>query len=209
MKKTLLLLLVLLATRTVIAQSNSAFDSMSVEFNKVKAASIVDKNDKAILKLLNKMHDESLQADEGNLSQQTMAEYQSYKTNKQLKNQHVFYLFDAYQNEVTRTEFNKTRNNKNLRIAIMKILSGELIALYHDIPPIVLVYMGEALMNSQQKETAREHFKMSLEFYPKSIPLKMYNYLLAEDSSKKERLYKELTKKHKNHWMVKQFLSNP
>ncbi|RKS03632.1 hypothetical protein [Flavobacterium sp. 102] len=190
------------------AQQNKTFDSLTVEFNKLKEVSNINKKDKTILKLLNSLYDETLQADDGSLSQKTIAKYQAFKEDSKLANWPVFYLFETYQNEITQTELGKKKNNKDLRVALMKILSGELIDLYQTIPPIILVYMGEALMNSGANSRAQNHFKMSLEFYPESIPLKVYSYLLADDKTAKEAISADLTKNHKNHWMVKQFLTN-
>lgn len=190
------------------AQQNKTFDSLTVVFNKLKENSNINKKDKTILKLLNSLYDETLQADDGNLSQKTIQKYQAYKEDSKLTNWPIFYLFETYQNEITQTELGKKKNNKDLRTALMKLLSGELIDLYQTIPPIVLVYMGEALMNSGSNARAQTHFKMSLEFYPESIPLKVYNYLLTDDKNVKEAISADLTKNHKNHWMVKQFLTN-
>jgi len=205
----LILFVVGLSSNLYSQQSTTTYDSLSVELAKIKAKSEISKTDRNILNLLNKLHDENLQSDNGGISKETLKEYESYKTNKVLRNWHIFYLFDTYQNEVTNTELNGHKNNRSLRLAIMKLLSGELIQLYGDIPPIVLVYMGEALMNADYNDKARNHFEMSLQFYPQSVPLKVYNWVLTNNQSQKNKLYKDLTKKHKDHWMVKQFLSNP
>jgi soluble P-type ATPase len=44
---------------------------------------------------------------------------------------------------------------------------------------------------------------MSLEYYPNSIPLLVYNYRLEQDPTKKKQMLEELKKKYAEHWMVK------
>ena len=84
----------------------------------------------------------------------------------------------------------------------MKSLSGECLSLYKSIPVIVCIYMGEALLNAGMTDLARDHFKMSLEFYPNSIPLLVYNYKLEKDKNSKDQQLKKLKKKYGKHWMV-------
>ena len=204
----LIFFLLLFTNLSLYSQQIRPIDSLSIAFNKLKETSKIDKKDRTILKLLNRMYDEILQADNGGLSNKTLTEYQTYKNDPTLANWHIFYLFDNYQNEIIQTEFKNKPNNKSLRLALMKILSGELVTLYHEIPPIVLVYMGEALMNAGMKTNAENHFKTALEFYPNSTPIKVYNYLLSQNKYEKEKLYDNLIKNNKNHWMVKQYLNN-
>lgn len=53
-----------------------------------------------------------------------------------------------------------------------------------------------------------QHFKMSLQFYPNSIPLLVYNYRLEQDLTKKKELLEELKKKYSKHWMVKRLIES-
>src|SRR5450432_3590879 len=54
-------------------------------------------------------------------------------------------------------------------------------------------------------DKAREHFKMSLQFYPKSNPLLVYYHKLEQDPIKKKEEIGELKKKYFKHWMVKDY----
>jgi hypothetical protein len=86
----------------------------------------------------------------------------------------------------------------------MKSLSGECLSLYNVIPTIVCIYMGEALQSAGMTDKARDHFKMSLQFYPNSIPLMVYNYKLEQDPAKKKGQLADLKNKYANHWMVRE-----
>jgi hypothetical protein len=63
--------------------------------------------------------------------------------------------------------------------------------------------MGEALQSAGMTDEARKHFKMSLQFYPNSIPLLVYNCRLEQDPTKKKEQLTDLKKKYPKHWMVK------
>ena len=120
-----------------------------------------------------------------------------------MANRHIALLFDNYQTIINETSAKGQKAPADICIPLMKSLSTECLSLYNRIPVIVCIYMGEALQSGGMKDEAREQFKMSLEFYPNSIPLLVYNYRLEEDPSKQKEMLKELKAKYPEHWMVK------
>ncbi|RBA27933.1 hypothetical protein [Flavobacterium tibetense] len=201
MKKSLFIL-ILFTTFKIIGQSQVSFDSIKNELSKIKLNSKIKNNNKRVLKLLDNLYYETLQSDDGFLSEKTISELKEFENNKDIPNWHIFYLFNIYQNHITESQNLNIPTNANFQIGVMKLLSGELIEVYNTIPPIILIYMGEALLSGNKIDLAKNHFKMSFEFFPKSIPLKVYCYLLSDDETEKQKLYRELKKEKPNHWMV-------
>ena len=180
-------------------------DSLSTEFNKVKAAAVIDKNDKQVLQLLEMLYADVMQSDKGMISEQTLSEYKRIEADKQVPNWQIFYLFDQYQDYVTSTmETGKTI--PDFQLASIGLLKDEVLLIYEQIPAVVLIYMGETLIVSGMEQRAKAHFELSLQFYPESVPINVYNYLLCDNSEEKAKLGKKLKKLHPNHWMVQQFL---
>lgn len=169
----------------------------------VKKNTKIVSSDKGVLSLLDKMYEKTLQANELELDEKTMKEYQQYQTNTSLANRHIALLFDTYQTIITETAAKGEKAPADICVPLMKSLSGECLSLYNCIPAIVCIYMGEALQSAGMIDKAREHFKMSLQFYPKSIPLLVYNYRLEQDPAKKKKQLAELKIKYSKHWMVK------
>ena len=62
--------------------------------------------------------------------------------------------------------------------------------------------MGEALQSAGMIDEAREHFKLSLQFYPNSIPLLVNEYRLEKDPIKQKEKLAKLKSKYPEHWMV-------
>jgi hypothetical protein len=188
-------------------EGNSIINSTSEYFLlplwTVKKNTKIVSSDKAILSVLDKMYEKTLQANELELDEKTMKEYQQYQTNTTLANRHIALLFDNYQTIITETAAKGKKAPADICVPLMKSLSGECLSLYNSIPVIVCIYMGEALQTAGMVDKAREHFKMSLQFYPKSIPLLVYNYRLEQDPTKKKEQLAELKKKYPKHWMVK------
>ena len=202
MKKIIYFFAIILIYQNSFGQQTRVFDSISKELKKIKSECTIKSNNKKILNLFNDFYSEMMQADNGNLSQNTISEYTDFQNNRNLPNWHIFYLFNIYQNHITESVKLNKETNSDFQISVMKILSGELLETYKTIPPLILIYMGEALISGNKNEMARNHFKMSLEFFPKSIPVKVYNYLLLTAGIEKEKLYNELKKENSNHWMV-------
>ncbi len=169
----------------------------------VKKNTKVVSSDKAILSLLDKMYEKTLQANDLELDEKTKKEYQQYQTNITLANRHIALLFDNYQRIIAETAGKGEKPPADICVPLMKSLSEECLSLYNIIPAIVCIYMGEALQSAGMADKAREHFKMSLQLYPKSIPLLVYNYRLEQDQTKKKEQLTELKKKYSKHWMVK------
>ena len=167
--------------------------------NKNKIAS----SDKTVLSLLDKFYEITMQANDGQLDEITMRKYQQFQTDTTLANRHIALLFDNYQSLITETAAKGQNAPADLCVPIMKSLSEECLSLYKSIPAIVCIYMGEALQSAGMLDKAREHFKMSLQFYPNSIPLLVYNYRLEQDPTKKKEERADLKKKYSKHWMVK------
>lgn len=195
MKKVFLCLLVLSAA---MAQAQVTYESVPEGLKEAKAKCKADGNDTRALILMERMNEEVLEAGNPVLSEKTIALYKAFSEDPTLPNSHIFYLFNLYQNEITKADV-----TNDFQIGCMKLLSGECIATYKKIPAIVLIYMGEALMRAGMEDKAREHFSTAASYYPKSLPIKVYNFLLMAHGDEKEKIKKELLKKHASHWMVK------
>ncbi len=144
-----------------------------------------------------------MQADDGRIDEKTILKYRQFQTDTTLANRHVALLFDDYQTIVTAAGERGAKPPANICVPLMQSLAGECVSLYNKIPAIVCIYMGEALQSAGMTDEARKHFKMSLQFYPGSIPLQVYNYRLEQDPVKKKEALAELKKKYSKHWMVK------
>jgi hypothetical protein len=180
------------------------FDSLTVELNQYKLTHSKDSEDKRVLNLLDNLYEEILQTNKG-LSQETLNEYREINKSDSVLNKSIFFLFKKYQDYITETVAQGKPANWDFQLAMMKLLSDECYEIYDSIPAIVLIYMGEALMSAGMNEKAIEHFEMSKEFYPDSIPIKVYLVLLDEVGNKK--IKKELLRKSGDHWMVKEKLN--
>lgn len=167
--------------------------------NKTKIVS----SDKTVLSLLDKMYEKTLQADELELDEKTMNEYVRYQVDTSLPNRHIVLLFDNYQTIITETAAKGQKAPAEICVPLMRSLSAECLSLYKVIPVIVCIYMGEALHSAGMMDEARQHFKKSLQLYPNSIPLLVYNYRLEQDPEKKKAQLAVLKKKYPAHWMVK------
>ena len=169
----------------------------------VKNKTTITAADKTILTVLDKMYEQTMQANNGQLDEKTTRKYQQFISDTRLPNRHIALLFDNYQNIISETAGKGEIAPASVCIPLMKTLAGECLSLYQLIPPIVCIYMGEALQSAGMLEEARSHFKISLQFYPGSIPLLVYNYKLEPDQAKKSEMLVELKKKFSKHWMVK------
>lgn len=181
----------------------SEYDSLKRELKEYKLNYQIDSSDKSVLQLLEKLYNENLQTNKG-LSKETLDEYQRYSESETLKNKSILFLFNKYQNYISETAVKGIKTDSEFQIAILKLLSGECLEIYKTIPAIVVIYMGEALINANMNEMALEHFKSSLSLYPNSIPIKVYIVLLDEENN--IDLKNELFKENKKHWMVQKLL---
>lgn len=169
----------------------------------VKNKAKISASDKKIIVMLDKLYEKTMQGNDDNLDEKTWNEYYSFQTNTTLANRHIALLFDTYQNIMTETAAKNKKVPSEICIPLMKSLSGECLKLYNSIPAIVCIYMGEALQSGGMIKEAREHFEMSLQFYPNSIPLLVYNFKLEIDPVKKKEKLLELKNKYPKHWMIK------
>jgi hypothetical protein len=169
----------------------------------VKNKTKIDSSDKTILSVLDKLYETTLQANEGNPEEKTLRKYQQFKTDTSLANRHIALLFDNYQTLVAETAAKGEKPPTNICVPLMNSLISECNSLYNSIPVMVCICSGEALLSAGFTDEARKHFKMSLQFYPNSIPLLVYNYQLEEDPKKKKEQLKVLKKIYPKHWMVK------
>lgn len=169
----------------------------------VKRTAKISSSDKSILSVLDKLYEATMQADDGQPDETTIRKYQQFQTDTTLANRHIALLFDNYQTIITETAAKGQKPPADICVPLMKSLAGECIKLYNQIPVVVCVYMGEALQSAEMIDEARNHFKMALQFYPNSIPLKVYNYRLEQDTGKRKQMLAELKKKYPKHWMVK------
>ena len=169
----------------------------------VKNKTKIIATDKTILTVLDKMYEQTLQANDGQLDEKTIRQYQQFQTDTILANRHIALLFDTYQTIISETAKKGERAPADICVPLMKTLAAECVSLYNNISAIVCIYMSEALQSAGKTDEAREHFKMSLQFYPISIPLLVYNYRLEQDPTKKNEQLADLKKKYAKHWMVK------
>lgn len=182
---------------------NSSSELFYLPLWTVKNSAKIDSTDKTILKVLDKLYEKTMQADDLELDQETINQYQQFQTDTTLANRHIALLFDTYQSIITQTAAKGVAPPASVCIPLMKSLSEECIMLYENIPVIVCIYMGEALQSAGMTDQAREHFNLSLQFYPYSIPLLVYKHSLEQDPKKQKEQLKALKKKHSKHWMVK------
>lgn len=169
----------------------------------VKNKTKIVATDKTILTVLEKIYEQTMQANDGQLDEKTIRKYQQFQTDTTLANRHIALLFDTYQTIITETAAKGEKAPADICVPLMKTLAGECVSLYNNIPAIVCIYMGEALQSAGMTDEARKHFKMSLQFYPTSIPLLVYNYRLEQDPKMKKEQSADLRKKYSKHWMVK------
>ena len=182
---------------------NSTSEFLLLPLWTVKRKTRIIPSDKTILSLLDKMYEKTLQANDLELDERTLKEYQQYQTDTTLANRHIALLFDNYQNIISETAAKGAKAPADICVPLMKSLGAECFSLYKSIPAIVCIYMGEALQSAGMDDQAREHFKQSLQFYPNSIPLLVYNCQLEQDPAKKREQLASLKKNNPKHWMVK------
>jgi len=168
----------------------------------VKNKTKIVQTDQAVVNMLDKMYDQTMQADNGQLEESVANKYRQFQTDTTLANRQIVLLFDNYQNIITETSGKGLKPPANICISLMNALADECLRVYNSIPVIVCIYMGEALQSAGMTEKARQHFKMSLQFYPKSIPLLVYNYQLEQDPKIKKEELADLKRKYPKHWMV-------
>ncbi len=199
--KRILFICFLLLSIAGFAQNSTAYDSLNTAVVKLKANSLINSNDHRVINVLQALSDETLQSDEGELTEATRKTYLSMLKDPKLANRHLLYLYQAYTDNISRPE-----PNPYFQQACALLLFEEFIDTYDTAPAVVLIFMGESLMSGGNNPAAAEHFKKALDVYPDSVPLMVYRWKLTEDTAEKKKLYDKLKKKHPKHWMVQQML---
>ena len=188
-------------------EGNSTISSVSQTFLLpswvVKRKTKINGSDKTVLTLLDKLYEKTLQANELELDEKTMQDYQRYQEDTTLANRHIVLLFDNYQTIITETAEKGQKPPADVCVPLMNSLANECMALYGKIPVMVCIYLGEAFESAGMIDDAKKQFKKSLELYPNSIPLLVYNYKFEQEPAKKKEKLTELKKKYPQHWMVK------
>ncbi|MCS3867703.1 hypothetical protein J3D55_000619 [Chryseobacterium ginsenosidimutans] len=197
MKKLVLLFLFFLGIH---AFSQTAAAAKEV-FEKIKKESQIDGNDKTIYNLLDEFYDKNLQAENDEMTPETIERIQKLASDSTTKNIHILILFLMYQQHISQTAAVGKKPNPDFQIATMKLLEDETKSVYGKIPAIVYIYKYEALDSGEKKDEAKAVAIQGLKEYPDSVPLKVYSYMTTKDESIKN----DLIKNHPNHWMVKQF----
>ncbi len=197
MKKLALLLLFLLSVHSF-AQSAETIRTL---FQKMKKEATIDRNDKAVYNLLDEFYNKSLQADNDEMTSETVEKIQMLASDKNTKNLHILMLFLMYQQHISQTAMVGKPSNPEFQIETMRLLEDETKDVYGKIPAIIYIYKYEALDSGKEEDQARTTIAQGLKEYPDSIPLKVYSYLNTKD----EKIKNDLIKNHSNHWMVKEF----
>lgn len=196
--KQLIFIFLLFAGLNIPAQTAAAAKEV---FEKIKKESKIDGSDKAVYHLLEKFYAENLQAENDEMSAQTIEETQKLASDPDTKNLHILMLFLMYQQHISQTAAVGKKPNPEFQMATMRLLEDEIRSIYGKIPAIIYVYQYEALSAGNKKEEAKAAALQGLKEYPDSVPLKVYTYLSTND----EAIKNDILKNHSNHWMVKQF----
>lgn len=163
---------------------------------------IRDSTDKTIYHLMDELFQGILQSDNLNVSQETIAKIDKIMKSDQVKNKHLLMLFLLYQNVVGQSAQSGT-SNPQAQLEILRTLSNEYSNLYNQIPVIIYIYLAEAYKANKQHEEVVKTLNVSRKLYPDAIPLKVYQYMETKD----ETLKADILKNHKDHWLVKQYIT--
>ena len=163
---------------------------------------IRDSTDKTVYHLMDELFQGILQSDNLNVSQETIAKIDKIMKSDQVKNKHLLMLFLLYQNVVEQSVRTDT-SNRQIKLEILHTLSDEYSNLYNQIPVIIYIYLAESYKANKQHEEVVKTLNVSRKLYPDAIPLKVYQYMETKD----ETLKADILKNHKDHWLVKQFIT--
>jgi hypothetical protein len=197
MKKLMLIVIFCFGLNTFAQSGNQVKDI----FLKIKQESKIDRNDKAVYDLLDEFYTKSLQAENDEMTPETVQKIEKMASNPDTKNLHILLLFLMYQQHLSRTSMVGKTPDTEFQIEAIKLLENETKDIYGKIPAIIYIYKFEALDGGGKKEDAKATVDQGLKEYPDSVPLKVYRYLNTKD----EVLRNDLVKNHPNHWMVLQF----
>lgn len=196
--KKLFLIFLLFTGLNISAQTASAAKEV---LEKIKKESKIDGSDKTIYNLLDAFYDETLQAENGEMTEGIIERTRKLAADPATKNLHILMLFLMYQQHISQTAAVGKTPNAEFQMATVKLLEDEIRSVYGKTPAIVYIYKYEALEGGNKQEEAKAVAGQGLKEYPGSVPLKVYAYLNTHD----EAIKNDLLKNHANHWMVKQF----
>jgi hypothetical protein len=197
MKKLILTIFFCIGLNTFAQTGNQVKDI----FLKIKQESNIDRNDKAVYDILDEFYIKSLQAENDEMTPDTVQRIEKLASNPDTKNLHILLLFLMYQQHLSRTSMAGKTPDTEFQNEAMKLLENETKDIYGKVPVIIYIYKAEALDGAGKKEDAKAAVDQGLKEYPDSVPLKVYSYLNTKD----EVLRNDLVKNHPNHWMVLQF----
>src|SRR5690606_12469214 len=199
MLKKLLSIFIFFIVICVFGQFSSVqIDSIADE---LKQKTIIDKDDTEVLEILNRLYEDVLQSDEGELSLEASVSLNNFYTNENSKNLHILTLLLIYQEYFLQVINNEIIEDSNYQLALIQKIEAEIRNLYDEIPAIIYIYKVESLETNGLRNDVETVLQEGLAKFPDSIPLKVYTYLITNDSSIKDFLVKN----HPDHWMVKQF----
>lgn len=181
------------------SQENSGIKEM---INTLTKNEIRDSTDKTIYHLMDELFQGILQSDNLNVSQETIAKIDKIMKSDQVKNKHLLMLFLLYQNVVGQSA-QSGASNPQAQVEILRTLSNEYSNIYNQIPVIIYIYLAEAYKANKQHEEVVKTLNVSRKLYPDAIPLKVYQYMETKD----ETLKADILKNHKDHWLVKQYIT--
>ena len=197
MKKLILTIFFCIGLNTFAQTGNQVKDI----FLKIKQESNIDRNNKAVYDILDEFYTKSLQAENDEMTPETVQRIEKLASNPDTKNLHILLLFLMYQQHLSRTSMAGKTPDTEFQAEAMKLLENETKDIYGKVPVIIYIYKAEALDGAGKKEDAKAVVDQGLKEYPDSVPLKVYSYLNTKD----EVLRNDLIKNHPNHWMVLQF----
>ncbi|MGC5746880.1 hypothetical protein [Chryseobacterium sp. NFX27] len=197
MKKLILTIFFCIGLNTFAQTGNQVKDI----FLKIKQESNIDRNNKAVYDILDEFYTKSLQAENDEMTPETVQRIEKLASNPDTKNLHILLLFLMYQQHLSRTSMAGKTPDTEFQTEAMKLLENETKGIYGKVPVIIYIYKAEALDGAGKKEDAKAAVDQGLKEYPDSVPLKVYSYLNTKD----EVLRNDLVKNHPNHWMVLQF----
>ncbi|MDP9958562.1 hypothetical protein [Chryseobacterium lathyri] len=197
MKKLILTIFFCIGLNTFAQNGNQVKDI----FLKIKQESKIDRNDQAVYDILDEFYTKSLQAENDEMTPETVQRIEKLASNPDTKNLHILLLFLMYQQHLSRTSMAGKTPDTEFQTEAMKLLENETKDIYGKVPVIIYIYKAEALDGAGKKEDAKAAVDQGLKEYPDSVPLKVYSYLNTKD----EVLRNDLVKNHPNHWMVLQF----
>lgn len=201
MKNLLIALAALLSLHAYSQTADEFYSSIKKEIDVIKALNPSDGNDKEVWDILTALNQETMQGDDGGVTQQTASKLNTMFNDTKLKNIQLLMLFAMYQTNVTADDY-----NANLQSALLKLMLEESKAIYGEVPCLILIYECETLMSNGKNAEAEKQLRVALQQYPESIPLQVYLHKLVTDATEKKLLHDKLIKEHPNHWTVKQFL---